>query len=271
MQVEDMDAIILPDSALPLNFQQRPPHYRLRRWVQCLWSLGGGDAGASRIEKLYPDGGASLTIHLDKAQPDITLCFNKHTLVETLDASTARMGVRFKPAGMHCLMGLAADAHVDFYHRLESATQPAWLASLMPIIDSLYPLDSPAGMNLLESWLLGLLNGASNIQSRLPLLVDTLSTSKLLPDQLGAYLGFTRRTLERKLKREVGASPSQLVNFARLHRARHALIETKRPLADIALGCGFHDQAHFTHAFKKFALETPSVYRQRKLSQSYKA
>ncbi len=81
----------------------------------------------------------------------------------------------------------------------------------------------------------------------------------------------TRRTLERKLKREVGVTPGQLVAYARLDRARHRLLETTLPLAEIALQCGYYDQAHFTHAFQSLAYETPAAYRKRKLSQIYKA
>ncbi|WP_447556061.1 helix-turn-helix domain-containing protein [Vreelandella sp. EE22] len=266
-----MANMILPNSARLLNFRQRSPDKRLHPWVQCLWSLSGNQRGRSNTEKLYPDGGASLTISLKSPRPVITLCFNRRTLLETLEGPAPRLGVRFKPGGVYCLLGLAPEAFTDTCYALSSDSQPTGVAGLMTVVEGLYSLDGLQGINFLEAWLLRLLNHQPILQSRLPLLVDTIGKLQLSPQQLGAQLGFTRRTLERKLKREVGASPGQLVALARLQRARHALIETTQPLSDIALSCGYYDQAHFTHAFRALALETPKAYRQRKLSQIYKA
>ncbi|PRY64016.1 AraC family transcriptional regulator [Vreelandella songnenensis] len=266
-----MADMILPNSAQLLSFRQRSPDRRLQPWVQCLWSLSGNQRGRYSTEKLYPDAGASLTISLESPRPVITLCFNRRTLLETLDYPAPRLGVRFKAAGTYCLLGLSPEAFTDIYYELNTGSQPAEIAGLIPVVEQLYPLDAVQGINVLEAWLLRLLDRQPAIQSRLPLLTDTISKLQLSPQQLGAQLGFTRRTLERKLKREVGASPGQLVAFARLQHARHALIETTQPLADIALNCGYYDQAHFTRAFQSLALETPNAYRQRKLSQIYKA
>lgn len=141
----------------------------------------------------------------------------------------------------------------------------------MPVVERLYQHDAQRGLTLLEAWLLHLLNSQPAHPSRVPLLAQTISKLQLPPTQLGAQLGFTRRTLERKLQREVGVSPGQLVAFARLQHARREMIETTLPLAEIALNCGYYDQAHFTHAFHSLTHETPDTYRKRKLSQIYKA
>ncbi|WP_336274500.1 helix-turn-helix transcriptional regulator [Vreelandella indica] len=267
-----MTDLILPSNAHFLNFRHRPPDKRLAPWVQCLWSMGGpGQLKTSRTEKLYPDAGASLSIKLTIPRPIITLCLNRRTLVETFDTSTPSLGIRFKAAGAHGLLGLPLEAFTDGFHHLEDELEPLGLQELMPIVERLYQLDEKQGLRLLETWLLHRLRRMPILNSRIVMVIQAIRELQLPPQQLGATIGFTRRTLERKLKREVGVTPGQLVAYARLNLARHELFESNRSLAEIALQCGYYDQAHFTHAFQALAYETPAAYRKRKLSQIYKA
>lgn len=277
-----MTDLILPSNANYLNFQYRLPDKRLTPWVQCLWSIGGtGHLTEPRTEKFYPDAGASLSIKLASSHPIITFCFNRHTLIETLDTTAPCLGIRFKAAGAHCLLGLLPEAFTDTHHRLDNELEPLSLQTsslqrprlqgLKPVVERLYQLDSQQGLRLLETWLLHRLESKPPSDSRITTIVQAIGELQLSPQQLGATLGFTRRTLERKLKREVGVTPGQLVAYTRLNRARHGLLETTLPLAEIALQCGYYDQAHFTHAFQSLAYETPAAYRKRKLSQIYKA
>ncbi|MCC5903672.1 MAG: helix-turn-helix transcriptional regulator [Halomonas sp.] len=275
--IDTMTDLILPSNANHLNFRHRLPDKRLTPWIQCLWSMGGpGHLTEPRTEKFYPDAGASLSIKLASSRPIITLCFNRHTLIETLDTTTPCLGIRFKAAGAHCLLGLLPEAFTDTYHCLDSELELlSWqrlrLQGLMPVVERLYQLDSQQGLQLLETWLLHRLKSRPPTNSRITTIVQAIGELQLPPQQLGATLGFTRRTLERKLKREVGVTPGQLVAYARLNRARRGLLETTLPLAEIALQCGYYDQAHFTHAFQTLTYETPAAYRKRKLSQIYKA
>lgn len=267
-----MTDLILPSNANYLNFRHRLPDKRLAPWVQCFWSMGGsGDVTEPRTEKFYPDAGASLSIKLASSHPIITLCFNRRTLIETLDAYTPCLGIRFKAAGVHCLLGLLPEALTDKPQRLDDELGTHGLQGLMPVVEQLYHLDAQQGLRLLETWLLHRLESQPPATSRITTMVQAIGKLQLPPQQLGAALGFTRRTLERKLKREVGVTPGQLVAYARLNRARHGLLETTLSLAEIALQCGYYDQAHFTHAFQSLAYETPAAYRKRKLSQIYKA
>ena len=231
---------------------------------------GSGDVAEPRTEKFYPDAGASLSIKLDSSHPIITLCFNRRTLIETL-AHTPCLGIRFKAAGVHCLLGLLPEAFADKPQRLDNELETPGLQGLMHVVEHLYHLDAQQGLRLLETWLLHRLKSQPLVNSRTPTIVQAIGKLQLPPQELGATLGVTRRTLERKLKREVGVTPGQLVAYARLDRARHRLLETALPLAEIALQCGYYDQAHFTHAFQSLAYETPAAYRKRKLSQIYKA
>ena len=67
-------------------------------------------------------------------------------------------------------------------------------------------------------------------------------------------------------KQTIGLSPMQFVMSYRVEQARKKLAQRDEPLIDIAMSCGFADQAHFSRVFKQIAGESPSKYRQRLLS-----
>jgi AraC family transcriptional regulator len=69
--------------------------------------------------------------------------------------------------------------------------------------------------------------------------------------------------LARVFRRYLGCTPGDYMRQRRLARARVLLRETRRPLSDIALSCGYVDQSHFATAFKSGTAHTPGEYRRR--------
>lgn len=67
-------------------------------------------------------------------------------------------------------------------------------------------------------------------------------------------------------RKSTGLPPHQYVQRERLETARRLLLETNRPIADIALEVGFASQSHFTDVFHKMLGIPPSRYR-REFSQ----
>ena len=78
-------------------------------------------------------------------------------------------------------------------------------------------------------------------------------------EQLARDLGLSDRQLERRFRRGVGISPKQ---FAMLLRFGWSLRLHRQGLrtADIALACGFFDQAHFTRTFERIAGRPPGRF-----------
>ena len=67
--------------------------------------------------------------------------------------------------------------------------------------------------------------------------------------------------LSRTFSRHYGCTMGEYLRRLRVEVARAGLVETDRPLSDIAYGAGFSDQAHFTRVFKKLIGITPGEYR----------
>jgi AraC family transcriptional regulator len=60
-----------------------------------------------------------------------------------------------------------------------------------------------------------------------------------------------------------GRTIGDYVTGLRMQLACRRIVETQRPLGDIAAEAGFTDQSHMTRAFKRFVGETPAAYRKR--------
>jgi AraC family transcriptional regulator len=59
----------------------------------------------------------------------------------------------------------------------------------------------------------------------------------------------------------IGIPPYKYVLQQRVERAKQLLKNSQKPLADIALDCGFASQSHLNRHFHKLASITPKKYR----------
>lgn len=80
-------------------------------------------------------------------------------------------------------------------------------------------------------------------------------------DELAAHAGLSQHHFARQFRETTLQSPYAFVLEHRLSKAIGLLRYTGVRLAEIALSCGFADQAHFTKQFKKRIGVTPHHYR----------
>jgi AraC family transcriptional regulator len=86
---------------------------------------------------------------------------------------------------------------------------------------------------------------------------------ELTVEDLARRAGLSEFHFSRLFKRTIGHSPHQFVLSYRVEQSARLLVDRDRPLADIALSCGFADQAHFARSFKKHTGSTPREYRRK--------
>lgn len=87
-------------------------------------------------------------------------------------------------------------------------------------------------------------------------------------DDLAQEAGMSVSHFGRVFKETLGETPMQYVLAYRVEQAMAQMKDPARPLGDIALACGFADQAHFSRSFKQVTGQTPRAFRAGQSSQA---
>ncbi|MFP7674904.1 helix-turn-helix transcriptional regulator [Marivita sp. S0852] len=80
-------------------------------------------------------------------------------------------------------------------------------------------------------------------------------------DDLASEASMSPSHFSRVFKDTLGSSPMQYVMAYRIEQAMKMMSDPALALGDIALDCGFADQAHFSRSFKQLIGQTPRAYR----------
>jgi len=80
-------------------------------------------------------------------------------------------------------------------------------------------------------------------------------------EDLAARAGMSKYHFARLYKRLAGRTPMQDVRAARLRHAQNLLLTTDLPLKNIAPRCGFSDEYHLAHVFRRTMDMTPGEFR----------
>jgi AraC-like DNA-binding protein len=80
--------------------------------------------------------------------------------------------------------------------------------------------------------------------------------------QLARLAHMSVRAFERKFRGSFHVTPQKYLRKLRMRMASRALVYTDQSLAEVALGCGFSDQSHFTREFRRQFGRTPRDYRE---------
>ncbi len=91
--------------------------------------------------------------------------------------------------------------------------------------------------------------------------IEARSLGAICVGDVARAAGVSSGHLHALFREHLGTSPGVLVTRRRLEDARSLLVETNAPIAEIALRCGFADQASLTHAMRRVLGFTPGEAR----------
>ena len=263
---------ILPDSALHLGFKRFTPRPELTALVECFWAIGGAGAPVQCFsEKVYPDGGCSLSIEIDAQYAKAALTCNKYTTRQQFSTHCLTISARLLPAALFALFKLSPGELLSNYHDASLLLTGYAKRSLQQLLAQLPQRNLASAIALFEQWLLLQIkqNGHNTVPERVTQILQQLHLQHGTTAAAAAALGISRRTQERQMTLHTGFNPAYFKHCLQIKQARQLLCQRVSTLADIAVSSGFYDQAHFSHAFTGFVGETPAQYRARKLSQIY--
>ena len=98
--------------------------------------------------------------------------------------------------------------------------------------------------------------------------IDANLSASLSCEELARSTRLSVSYFARAFKRTFGCSPHVFLMRRRMERAQGLMLETNAPLAQIALDCGFADQAHLSRHFLRLTGERPASWRRARASGS---
>lgn len=107
---------------------------------------------------------------------------------------------------------------------------------------------------------------SSGAEPRLTALIHEINqpqTPVYTVEELAEKAGMGLTSFRAAFTRAVGRTPRVYMEELRIERAGQALLETDRPVFEIARELGYHDPYHFSRAFKRVTGHSPRHYRRR--------
>jgi AraC family transcriptional regulator len=104
--------------------------------------------------------------------------------------------------------------------------------------------------------------GLANWQARRTIAyIEANLASKMGTGDLANVVALSRSHFSRAFKLSLGVSPMEYVAVRRVERAKEMISSTRERLAEVALACGFADQAHLNRRFRDLMGVSPGRWR----------
>jgi AraC-like DNA-binding protein len=251
-------------------FHVYKPDPPLSEFVDFFW-IYEEYAPPHRAERLLPTGRSELVFSVDANGRAASGASGARSEALMLDTSTpfSVVAVHFRPGGSFPFFGVPST-------ELRNQGVPLdllWGRDAANFSDRLWEEKAAdKRFNLLEEMLLTRARGRFDRQAAVRYALDVFERSNGMQPvgDVIQRIGFSPRRFGELFRLEVGLSPK---TFCRIRRFNEVLrrIEgfTDVDWADVAVSCGYFDQAHFNHDFRAFAGLTPSAYLRDRMSRTH--
>lgn len=262
-------------SIQPTIYRTYIPQPPLAAFVETFWLYEGYNPSHAK-ERRLPDGSMELVINLredaiclyDSQQHDrfrsvrgcaISGIQTKYVVLDTADQASM-MGIHFKAGGAFPFLDLPASELRDETVSLDEI----WGTAASELRDQLRKAQTPEiRFHMLEQALLAQivrpLARHPAVTFALKEFQNTMHT-RTIADVTG-QIGLSPRRFISIFNKEVGLTPKLFCRIRRFQEALKCINDGKQiDWADIALTCGYFDQAHFIHDFQTFSGLNPSAY-----------
>lgn len=246
------------------------PDAPLAEHVEIFWYVSGR-ANYTRDRRL-PTGRTHLLFNLGtppvlfdrdpaappRAFPTCWLAGQHDTYIETgSHGDTILLGAQFASHGAYRLLRIAQHELSGEVVELETLFGDRVLRLRQQLLDAPTP---QACFALLERWLLGLLKRGSEVHPSVLATQHAVAAEpgRLALKSLSRDLGVSREHLIRRFREQVGLTPKAFANILRFDRALKLARRAKESWAEIAIDCGYYDQAHLVRDFQRYAGRAPT-------------
>jgi AraC-like DNA-binding protein len=250
----------------------RPP---LNQFVELLWFHEGLNCDYP-LERVLPDGSMELIINLRDEPRHVfdrvshrpreeyrgSWLSGPHSEFIVIDTApeASLIGAHFRPGGANAFFELPLDELRNRVVDLESL----WDGGARSLRDQLLEAPTPsAKFRILEDALLARWRGVASrhraVRHALECFIHEPETVTVA--QMTVEIGLSARRFIQVFTAQVGMTPKVFCRVRRFHRVLNEIQRTRQVVwADVALRCGYYDQAHFINDFREFCGVTPSDY-----------
>ena len=248
-------------------YKPAPP---LSRFVDFFW-IYEGYAPPHRRERLLPTGTTELVFSVDASGRAVSGVSGPRSESFMLDTSTpfSAIAIHFMPGGGFPFFGVPSTELRNESVELELL----WGRCAAGIRDRLWEAQTAEKrFEILEHALLMRGRGRFDRHAAVRYALDAFDRSKGVRPvgDVIEFVGLSPRRFGELFRSEVGLSPK---TFCRIRRFNEVLTRIERTSevdwSDVALSCGYFDQAHFNHDFRALAGLTPSAYLRDRVSRTH--
>jgi AraC-like DNA-binding protein len=253
-------------------FHRCAPAPPLSEFVDFLWMYEGYLTSHAQ-ERLLPTGTMELLFVVDADGRCASGVAGARSEFQMLDTSRAFsvIGAHFRPGGGSPFFGVPSSE----LHNRSLTLDLVWGGHATSIRDQLWETDAPAQrFRILEQALLDRAHGRLDRHAavRYALRVFDRSNGTCRVDDVVQQIGMSPRRFVELFRFEVGLSPKVFCRIRRFNEALRRIEQLSHiDWVDVALSCGYFDQAHFNHDFRAFSGLSPSTYLRDRVSRTHVA
>jgi AraC-like DNA-binding protein len=230
-------------------YREIAPPARFTNAIECFWSLQPFIQDS--VHRVTPDGCADILFTRDGETAALEVVgpmtsYRDHPIAE----GQSLFGVRFRPGMGRAILGVPGARIADGVLPLSDL----WGSRVGELLARLSEASTAEQCAAVFSAVLPMTTAASPVQRAVASI--ELRRGCVSLDEVARDVGVSTRQFRRLCLEETGLTPKFL---ARVIRFRHVLsrVGDGGSLADLALDCGYYDQAHCINEFREFSGRTP--------------
>ena len=253
-----------------MRYREISPRKSLARFIECFWVLDSeGSPAPGQPERILPDGCVELILNLKAPFRELKQGGETHVqplrflagqltrpILIAPTGAVELIGIRFQPGGtlpffrfpMHEVNNQVVEL-TAISHRLERELDTI-VAGDQPIDAKVVALEDLLWKRVRDVDEPGLVDLAAEIVNR---------GGNISIDALSENAGISARQLQRRFLNEVGIGPKLFCRILRFQQVFRAIDGDDPKWAEVAVDCGYYDQAHLIRDFQQFGSQTPSV------------
>lgn len=258
-----------------MRFLHHTPAPPLSKYLHLLW-LQEAEVPGHAKERVLPDGSLELVINLredeirayDPKWPErferlrgAVMCgpHSEFMVIDTEEQALV-MGAHFRPGGAFPFLGLPAKELLNLTVSLDDV----WGGPGRTLRERL--LEAPTHTGRFRIFEAALLSRLRDVERMHPAVAWTVGEIERGPGfrplmEITNEVGLSSRRFIEVFTREVGLTPKRYERIRRFQRAVQSVHGAEDVhWADVAVSCGYYDQAHFIHDFREFCGLTPAAY-----------